>query len=292
MAEPAKLEIPRLVIAPTSADMLDELGQHCAAGRATLELRAADGTVIGHSGSWAGRQFVRVDRVAAYLFDARSPVEAIPEQAVAREAVVDIYHRMALPLVLQARGTQILHASAVDSPAGLLVICGASGAGKSTLAFGLEKRGYSQWADDVVAFSASRKRVIASPLPFEVRLLPDTAAHFAVVPDPAGGSPEPPRKRHRKPRPVVLGLLLQTQRTADGQIDLSRASPGEPLLSELLGHAFCFDLGDPAAKRSLVKEYLRLATAVPFYRVVVSGGTRHLDAHLDAIERLLTAAPV
>ncbi len=72
------------------------------------------------------------------------PTEASPD------SIEDTYRRGVLPLVLQLRGHEVLHASAVSTASGLLVLCGVSGTGKSTFAYGLSRRGYPLWADDAV----------------------------------------------------------------------------------------------------------------------------------------------
>ncbi len=55
-----------------------------------------------------------------------------------------------LPNVALMRDYEALHASAVDSPAGVLAIAAPSGTGKTTLALELIRRGWALFADDVV----------------------------------------------------------------------------------------------------------------------------------------------
>jgi len=79
-----------------------------------------------------------------------SGVVAISDAEVSPGLVEDAYFRNVLPLVMQLRGHEVLHASAVSTPGGLVVLCGVSGAGKSTFASALSARGHRVWADDAV----------------------------------------------------------------------------------------------------------------------------------------------
>src|SRR5512134_3155557 len=92
-------------------------------------------------GGREGRGYrIDVPGVARLRFDRTGErVEATPEPGVSPVAVSRAY-RDALPLVLQARGSEVLHASAVLGPRGVVALCGASGSGKSTLAYALGRR--------------------------------------------------------------------------------------------------------------------------------------------------------
>jgi hypothetical protein len=57
-----------------------------------------------------------------------------------------------LPNVALMRGYEALHASAVDSPEGVVALAAPSGTGKTTLALELVRRGWALFADDVLTF--------------------------------------------------------------------------------------------------------------------------------------------
>jgi hypothetical protein len=61
-----------------------------------------------------------------------------------------------LPAALIQRGQLALHANAVATPAGAVVIAGSSGAGKSTLLAALLKKGGAMLSDDVTVMSTRR----------------------------------------------------------------------------------------------------------------------------------------
>jgi hypothetical protein len=68
-----------------------------------------------------------------------------------------------LPNVSLAYGREALHASAVESPHGVVAIAAPSETGKSTLATELVRRGWPLCADDVLVLEARRDGVVAHP---------------------------------------------------------------------------------------------------------------------------------
>jgi hypothetical protein len=253
------------------------------------EWPAVDGAVRGRSGSVGDCLFIQLDGLATFFFAPDSTeVEVVPEPKADRAGIEDSYRRIVLPLVLQAQGLEILHASAVESAKGLLFLCGDSGAGKSTVAFGLSRRGYALWADDAVAFRASPRPPVALPLPFTMRLLPDATAHYLCSRTPEDRKlevrPAAPDRRENS-LPLAVGLLLDERRSAPSEIQLNRVAP-EVVLPVLLSHAFCFDPQDETRKRRMVEEYLALAATVPFFRITLAEGLEELDSGLGVIDEL------
>ena len=93
----------------------------------------------------------------AFSFDGKE----IYYQCLEKFNAEDVRHILltqVLPLVLNLRGTEALHASSVLSLHGAVVFIGKSGAGKSTISTGLLKRGFSIISDNVVpVFERSNK---------------------------------------------------------------------------------------------------------------------------------------
>jgi len=75
-----------------------------------------------------------------------------------------------LPFVLQALGSELLHASGVVTPSGALAFCGGSSAGKSTIAHRLTGRGHEPLADDALMFELTAAGVDAVRIPFTTRV--------------------------------------------------------------------------------------------------------------------------
>src|SRR5882672_7998253 len=141
--------------------------------------------------------WMHVPGLASFRFtrDGDEVAAAITDGAE-EELVLDAFRRRVLPMALQVRGREILHASAISSPAGVTALCGASQTGKSTIAFGLNRRGYPLWGDDALAFEISNGEARAVSLPFEIRLRPAAAEFFGHAAIPASvieTTVEPPR---------------------------------------------------------------------------------------------------
>jgi len=224
--------------------------------------------------------------LASFSFDRNSEdVTARAPHTVLRDVLMATYHRAVLPMVLQARDTEVLHASGVRAPHGVMAFCARSGTGKSTLAFGLSRRGYRMWADDAVAFAGSGAHVEALPLPFTVRLRPDAAAYLNVDPMGADGTmgdgvtdPEP--------APLVAVGVLERVDGLGGMALVERLRPSVAFPA-VLAHAYCFSLREPERRRRMVERYLDLTARVPVFEIRVESGLERLPEILDAIEQAL-----
>ena len=140
--------------------------------------RDTEGEIAAFGGAHSSGHWMEIPRIASYVFEVDDPeVVAYPRPAVPDEAVLDGFRRVVLPMALQARGQEVIHASAVLGPDGVLALCAISETGKSTLAFGLSRRGYELWADDAVAFEVGPTSVdavaasVRTPSPTRLRRL-------------------------------------------------------------------------------------------------------------------------
>jgi hypothetical protein len=248
--------------------------------------RDAAGGVVAHARASGERYWMDLPGLATFCFDERSDhVVAAPRPGIAADAVAELYWHAALPLVVQARGGEVLHASGVLMPRGVVALCGASRSGKSTIAYGLHRRGYRLWADDAVALEVTEPAITALPLPFDVRLRPATAALFGLGEEAvrlAGGDSSEPAGR--VPAPLEAVCILDRRRGAPGSLMLAplKASEAYPAL---LANAHCFSLEDPARKRLMLDRYLSLVARVPVVTLAVPDGLEGLPGILDALER-------
>ena len=157
------LAIPRLIIA-RGAEPIASRGDE--AGSPVQVWRDEQGTMLASCYALDGQRRVDVPGVAGFSFGAPSEsVTAYPLTSVRPEVIEETYCRWVLPMVLQACGTEVLHASAVQT-GGVVALCGTSGVGKSTIAFAMSRRGHRIWADDAVAIDLSGQSLVALPLPF------------------------------------------------------------------------------------------------------------------------------
>ena len=227
-------------------------------------------------------------RVASFRFaEDDAFVTAFVEPGVPLARVEDIYRRSVLPMAMQALGREALHASGILTASGVVAFAARSHSGKSTLAYALSRRGFPQWADDGVALDVSPGRVTSIPLPFQVRLRPESSRLFGF---------DDPCLRQFTPDLVVADTAAQPEPLAAicviegpgapgpgaGAAAIARVAPAQAFQSVLI-HAHEFDPHDTGRRRRMLQAYLELADTVPVYDLRVQQGREHLDAVLDAV---------
>ncbi len=214
-------------------------------------------------------------------------IAAAVASGTSRELLFDAYRRKVLPMAVQAGGREILHASSIRSPAGIMALCGVSQTGKSTIAFGLSQRGYPLWGDDALAFEISNDSTWAISLPFEIRLRPAPADFFggeAVAASTTVGTADHPPGMETVPLTSVCVLSRGDDSTVP--VTVRRLSLAEAF-SAILAHACWFTIHDDQDKRRVVEHYLDLAARTPIFDVKFKSGLENLSAVLDAIEQVL-----
>jgi hypothetical protein len=201
----------------------------------------------------------------------------------------DVYLRMVVPMVLQVRGREVLHASAVLMPAGVVALCAVSRTGKSTLAYALSLRGYELWADDVIALDVAHGEdgaVTVVPLPFRIRLMSDSAA-LLMGRDLATKQALGDLRVAHGASPLAAILLLER---ADPGLEIERIIPPTRAFPTLLSHAYSFTIESEARKRTTIESYLRVVARVPMFTVRVPTGLSDLDVLLDRVDASLAEA--
>lgn len=256
-------------------------------GRSVQIWRDAQGTKLASCDVVNGQRRVDVEGVGRFHFDIRSDtVTAYACSGVPPASVEETYNRSVLPIVLQARGTEVLHASAVCA-GGVLAFCGDSGAGKSTIAFALSRRGHQLCADDALAIGARGASAVAFPLPFEMRLRPRAAAFFGTEATADGviSFTTLDDRRQQSELPLAALFVLGRCEADPGPfgacVERLRPSAAVPAL---LAHAYCFSLEDLDLKRAMVAHYVGLAARVPVFALRFRPGLEVLPPMLDRIE--------
>jgi hypothetical protein len=277
--------IPSLIIEAGVKNPPDPSGSDCAGVQVWYDKR---GTVLAYCFELRGRHWVDVPTVASFGFAVPAKVvTAIPHQPPRSALIRDTYRRSVLPIVLQAGGAEVLHASAVRMSRGVVALCGVSGAGKSTLAVALSRRGYPLWADDVVALDTTGPHVDAMPLPFEVHLRPQAAALFGEE----LGATRRARAARRtangmEPASVRLLALCVLSREDDGPDAVAPTQLRAAAVPALLSHAYCYSLQHAAFKRRMVEHYLDLVARVPVFEIRFRPGLEQLPALADMVEQV------
>jgi hypothetical protein len=198
------------------------------------------------------------------------------------ERLFETFRRRVLPVAVQVRGREVLHASGIRAPSGVITFCGITQSGKSTIAFGLSERGYSLWADDMVAFEFSEGQAMAVSLPFRPRLRKPSAEFFAVENVPPLDAAPP--GTHRAPLAIVC--ILRKEPEAKVPVSLRRLSSTDAFAAAL-DHACCFIPLAEERKRLMVQHYLELVAVTPIYEICFRPGLTNLRVILDAVEELL-----
>jgi hypothetical protein len=140
---------------------------------------AAPGRFLLRGGPRAGRFLVEAGRVTLQ----RNP--GAEEDVMGRCFTDEV-----LPAVLRHRGLLVLHANAVLTPEGVVVLAGQSGAGKSTTLAALIARGCAMLADDVTAVGLARDGY-SEVLPGVARVRLTAAAAGGLGYDLPAASPQP-----------------------------------------------------------------------------------------------------
>jgi hypothetical protein len=102
------------------------------------------------------------ERALFQLDSAAGKLSCVPFEASELDWMRVLITRV-LPNVSLARGREALHASAVETPRGVVAVAAPSGMGKSTLASELLRRGWTWFADDSVVLERGEEGVVAHP---------------------------------------------------------------------------------------------------------------------------------
>jgi hypothetical protein len=233
--------------------------------------------------------WMEVPDIAVFRFDrgARS-VDAIASASADRDLVYDTYYRATLPLALQFFGFEVLHASAVRTPAGVVAFCAVSETGKSTTVGALSRRGYALWADDAVTFQINDEDTGAHAIavPFRLRLHSMSARAIGDT-DTAHRWPRP-GPIELKAAPLAALCVLRREAGALRAAEINRLSRIDSVTA-LLPHAYCFTMDDPERKRVMMHRYIDLAERVPTFAVTIANGLEKLPDVLDEIEHSIPA---
>jgi hypothetical protein len=249
------------------------------------EWRDHDGTVAAWGLVEGENRRMILPGLGTFVFTARQgdPVRAAVLPEALADGVEDAFRRMVVPMVLQVRGLEVLHSSAVLAGGVVVAFCGVSHSGKSTMSYGFGRRGHLLWADDSVAFDATKDPVAAQPLPFRIRFRRASEAFFAARGD--GTDLEAARQvgaRSSKQEPLGV-LFVLAGRGAVRSTQVRRLSPAQAF-PVVLEHAYCFSLEDPDRKRAMVGHFLDLVRRVPAFEVHLPAGFSHLDHSVERLE--------
>jgi hypothetical protein len=249
--------------------------------------RDHEGMIYAYGQVHGNEHWMHLPGLASFRFSSRGDdVAAALASAESDELIVELFHRRVLPMAVQVRGREVLHASAIRGPDGVLAFCGTTQSGKSTIAFGLSQRGYSLWADDMVAFEMSDRGPVSVSLPFRPRLRKAPAELFAVDTNARTvvQYDATPPGTYREPLSMVF--ILRKEATAASPVTLRRLSSSDAFAT-VLDHACCFIPQAEERKRLMIRHYLELVAKTPIFELCLQPGLANLPVILDQIEELL-----
>ncbi len=221
--------------------------------------------------------------LATYRFAAGDPfITAHVVSGAPSDVVWDVYRRSVMPMALQVLGWEALHASSIVCSRGVVAFCAVSETGKSTLAFGLRQRGFPQWSDDGVVFRTDG-RVVASPLPFEARLRPESLALFGIGATAGLEENRPGEQQFTDDQPLALLCLLTRVEGPPGAAPAIRAVAPADAFPQILVHAHEFDPYDPERRARMMQAYLDLVAQVPVREVQFVPNRSRVDDLLDCV---------
>jgi len=249
-----------------------------------------DGVIYAYGHVQGNEHWMHIPDLATFRFSPfGEEVAATVSNASTQEVIIDAFHRRVLPMVVQVRGREVLHASAIHSEAGVLGFCGITRSGKSTIAFGLNARGYPLWADDMVAFEFADGAPFSVSLPFRPRLRKSSAELFSrqILEEKLVAYDAAPAGEQRA-RLAGICILKKTP-AASVAVSIRQLSPTDALAT-VLDHACCFFPQSGDRKRLMIQHYLELVALTPIFEISYQPGLQNFPALLDAVEQLLESA--
>ncbi len=130
----------------------------------------------------------------------------IPKPGIPEDTIQHLLLDQVIPLVINLRGGEALHASAVLTSYGVVAFAGPAGSDKSTVAGSLLKEGYPFVSDDCLTLLEKNQEIYTIPAYPGLRLWDDAREHLFGE----NGS-EVPRSSHRPRGPLARRELRGIQ---------------------------------------------------------------------------------
>jgi len=218
-----------------------------------------------------------------------------PEHGVPEETTRHLLLDQVIPLVINLKGGQALHVSAVLIPQGVVGFAGPTGSGKSTLSGGLFNLGYPLVCDDCLAILTKNNKIFAMPAYPGLRLWEDalvslfgdngaysSVAHYTdkrrveIEKIPKAYCTEP------KPLKRIYTIADLSEGKDETDILIEKLSARESFMA-LVRCAFRLDITD---QRMLERQFhflQRMVSTVPIKRLLFPRNFKFLPAVREAI---------
>jgi hypothetical protein len=245
-----------------------------------LRSRLAGGTTWLRSGKTSRGYVLSFPDIADFLVD-QSGREVVCRNASRDSSLATIRYLLidqVLPLIVNLRGGEALHATAVATPAGVCAFTGPAGSGKSTLAASFVLSGYPLVCDDCLTLAGGRTVMALAGYP-GLRLWEDSihglgaaSRHLKWV----GNQATKSRWRNRPGAvnfcatagPLARVYLLRRARGHSMRAVIRDLAPGRALMG-LLEAAYRFDITDRGMLRRQFHFLSRVAERVSIKQLVL-----------------------
>jgi len=245
-----------------------------------------------------GGYLIRFHDLADFFADGSGREVVVCDSQTSLDTLRHLFLDQVLPLVLNLRGHDALHATAVLARQGVCAFVGPTGTGKSTLAGAFQLAGYPVLSDDCLVVQEEGQHIMATPAYPGLRLLEDTLEalrHEGATTLPVAeytaklrltmGGKGGEFFADQRPLVRIYALVRQADENGSGGV----ATPSiEPLsrgaaFMKLTSSTFRLDLTD---REMLVRQFHfleRVVSLVPVRRLHVPNALSCLPAVRDAI---------
>ncbi|MDD1777395.1 MAG: hypothetical protein LUQ65_04435 [Candidatus Helarchaeota archaeon] len=118
---------------------------------------------------------LRFEKLADFLIrNSGKEIVCLPRPEIPSNTIHHLLLNQVIPLVINLKGSEALHASAVLTPNGVVAFAGPAGSGKSTLAGSLINMGYSLVSDDCLVLAGKGDGIYGIPAYPGLRLWDDS----------------------------------------------------------------------------------------------------------------------
>jgi hypothetical protein len=258
----------------------------------------ADGTPWLTSARVGDGYLLRFVTIADFIFDATGSELTCwrVEPGVSGETVRHLVLDLVLPMLLNRRGREALHATAIVTPKGACAFSGPAGSGKSTLAASFFLAGFGALGDDCLPLVEQNGSIFVLPGYPGMRLGREVIKALA-----AGSSAtkpvsdytskrralESPSAREFPQQAVPLSRIYRVVRPKDGEPEISTPAI-EPIerreaFIELFSSTFLHDFTDSAMLARHFQLMAKVAATVPLRRLKVPNDLTALGAVREAV---------
>lgn len=233
--------------------------------------------------------------LADFTIDIGSKTVAIRcRRTLSTDTIRHLLYDQIVPRIVAHQGDLVLHAGAVASPQGALIVVGLSGTGKSTLTASMHQLGFPLLGDDAVVLQAGDEGVDCQAIYPSLRLFPDSLSAvwgqppLAKVADYSEKlSVHGPPLAATQSCPVAVGGIFFLDAPDGAGVLIHRVEAPQACMA-LIGHSFWLDPVDPQQASRRMAQAALVADRVPVFRLHYPRDFGSLPAVPEAMTRALS----